>query len=311
MSQIISTYLKELKNDHSTNDQTIDLIIRTREGDCAAKERLIKNYLLFVVKIANNYKNMGVPLADVISEGNIGLMNAIEKFDLNRGSSFSTCAHFWIKQSIIRNCMHKRRLIKLPENISELIRAGRWSGNAYQEVSIDSPNDEGDSMSESIADVESSNIFTKEEDMLLKLKAENILSFLSFRDAAVMKAYYGIDRNDPLEPLEISKEFNLTSTRINQILRDSLHKLRVNCSNTPEYNVKKVEIVSAIYGANGRTIDVTDKVTDMHLNSHLIKVSNKLGGDPYFGIKKTLVIQFIHNEELHEKTFMEGKIVNF
>lgn len=308
---VLNVYLKELKNTNSNKEESLELIEKARQGCEAAREQIIKNYLLLVVKIAREYMNMGVPLGDLISEGNVGLMNALEKFDTSKGAPFSTCARFWIKQSIIRNCMHKKRIVRLPENISNLMMDGRWTGPDYRETSIDTPNDEGDSMAESIADTTNYDVFASEEEMLMKNKVETILSFLHKRDADVVKACYGIGMEKPMEIVEVAELFQLTTTRINQILRNSLKKMRVTHDSLPEAKTKSVEIVSAMYGANEDFVDVTDKVVDLYLNKENIKSANRLGGDPCPGIPKALVIQYIFEDELMTKSFSEGSIVKF
>lgn len=306
----IKVYLKELKNENSTNKETLELIEKMRAGDDDAKQKLVKNYLLYVVKIARKYMNMGVDLADLISEGNVGLMNALDKYDPSKGV-FSSYAAFWIKQSIVRNCMLNKRVVRLPENISNLMSTNRWEGVNFHEVSIDTPNDEGDSLSESIADSTGNLAFTSEEDMITRSKVEKILNFLQERDAEIVKACYGIGREKPLEVIEAAELFNLSTTRINQILRSSLKKMRVNYNSLNDSCVKEVEIVNAKYGMDDSILDVTDKVVDLYLAEENIKASNRLGGDPCPGTSKILSIQYIYKGQLLTKTFSEGSFVKF
>jgi len=311
MDQITKIYVKELKNNHSTHDETLNLIKKIRQGDEKARDLLISNYLLAVVKIANQFSFTGIPLGDLISEGNIGLMTAIEKFEPGKGN-FYTYAEYWIKQAIRRNCYFKKGVVKLPENVIELMRSDRWKGLNYREFSIDLPNDEGDSMAESIADTSDYDPFTnKEESAALKNKVERILSFLHSRDAEIVKACYGIDREEPMEIPEVAELFNLSTTRICQILRSSIKKIRIDYNNLPEAKVKEVEIVSAKYGTEDNSVDVTDKVVDLYLANEIVKSGNKLGGDPCPGIIKALTVQYIYQETLLVKTFSEGSIVKF
>ena len=305
----VNIYLKELKNENSTKEESIELIKQARLGDDCAREKLIKNYLLLVVKISREYMNMGVPLGDLINEGNIGLMIALEKYESEKGP-FSTYAKYWIRQAIIRNCMHKKRIVRLPENISELMRTDRWTGSEYREISIDTPTDEGDTMADDIPDTVSYDPFHREESYIMKNKVERILSFLHSRDAEIVKACYGIDRDKPLEVVEAAELFNLSTTRINQILRSSLKKMRISNNNFLEAN-KEVEIISAHYGASYERIDVTDKVIDLYHENENIKSCNKLGGDPCPGILKYLTIRYICNGQLLERSFSEGSVVKF
>ena len=307
----LAIYLKELKNDHSNKEESIELIKKARSGDENAKEQLIKNYLLLVVKVAREYMNMGVMLEDLISEGNVGLLNALEKFDESKGA-FSTCAKIWIKQSIIRNCMMKKRIVRLPENISNLMKDDRWKGLNYREISLDLPSEEGTSLGEKIADsTPTADIFTKEEDMLLKKKVENILSFLSKRDSEIVKACYGIGLEKPMDVEEIAEQYNLTTTRINQILRTSLKQMKITICESPDSTVKKVEIILAVYGSDDKFIDVSEKVIDLYSKDENIKSSNRLGGDPCFGTVKQLTITYIYDNETKTKSFKEGTIVKF
>lgn len=312
MTSVTNLYLKELKNVGSTNEETLQLITLARAGDEKAKEQVIKNYLLLVVKIARKYMNMGVPLGDLISEGNIGLMNAaLEKFDPSRGAPFSVCAKQWIKQSIIRNCMHGRRIVRLPENISELMRTNRWEGLQYNEISIDAPNEEGDSLADKIPDNIIDNYQMNEENTVLKQKVDKILSFLKGRDAEIVKSCYGIDIDEPMDIGEAAEKFGLTTTRVNQILRNSLAMMKISHDSLPSSKIKNVEIVSARYGADDNFIDVTDKFESMYLKKENIKTCNKLGGDPCPGVAKKLIVQYIYNGELMNKTFSEGTFVKF
>jgi len=179
--------MKELRNDCSNKEESLELLKLARSGDPEAYDKLIKNYLLLVVKVARNYMNMGVPLEDLIAEGNVGLINAVEKFDFEKGAAFSTCAKLWIKQSITRNCLHKRNIVRLPENVSELMRTNRWKGPSHREISIDTPNDDGDSMAESIADYGDRKPFAEEENLIVKYRVEKALSKLKERDANIIK----------------------------------------------------------------------------------------------------------------------------
>jgi RNA polymerase primary sigma factor len=310
MEDATKIYLKELHNEHSTKEESMELIALARSGDSKAQEKIIKNYLLLVVKIANEYKFTGVPYGDLLGEGNLGLLVALEKYDPERGH-FSTCAKLYIRQGIIRNCMHKKRIVRLPENISELMRSDRWTGEGYSEISIDKPNEEGDTLSDVIPDKTDFNPFSTEEAIIMKHKVEKLLSFLNKRDADVIKACFGIDRIEPLEVIEAAETFGLSTTRINQILRNSLKRMKISHEDLPDTIIKNVEIISATYGADETFVNVTDKVVDLYLKKENIKSCNKLGGDPCPGIQKNLIIQYIYEDEILSKRFGEGAIVKF
>ena len=134
--EITSLYLKELKNLNSSQENTIELINAYRNnGDERAKEMLLKNYLLHVVKIARGFSTYGISINDLISEGNIGLLIAADKYDINNGSTFGSYSKTWIRQRIFRECIHKDRLIRLPENISDAILKGDCKD--YRNISFD------------------------------------------------------------------------------------------------------------------------------------------------------------------------------
>lgn len=308
MTELINLYLKELSNENSTKEESIELIKKARSGDQEARETLVKNYLLLVVKIAREYMNMGVPMGDLISEGNVGLLTAVEKYKLDSGAPFSSCARVWIKQSIIRNCMHNKRVVRLPENVSELIRTDRWKGAIFREISIDSQNEDGDSLADTIKG-DDTRAFENEERTIVEKRVKRLLSYLGKdRDAEIVKACYGIDREKPLEINEAAELFSLTTTRINQILRSSLQKMRISEREEP---LEKALVLTAKYGSDNTWIDVTEKVSEMAELGNEIKSSNKLGGDPCKGKSKTLVVEYVSKGETITKKFPEGTIVTF
>ncbi len=322
MSDTLRIYMKELRNDCSNKEESLELLKLARSGDPEAYDKLIKNYLLLVVKVARNYMNMGVPLEDLIAEGNVGLINAVEKFDFEKGAAFSTCAKLWIKQSITRNCLHKRNIVRLPENVSELMRTNRWKGPSHREISIDTPNDDGDSMAESIADYGDRKPFAEEENLIVKYRVEKALSKLKERDANIIKAWYGIGMEKALALNEIAELFGLTSTRINQIVRTSIQKMKDDTVETFEdvkfdkLNItaqpimeEDIIIISAVYGTNERNVDVTEKVIDLFSRRAPIKAANRLGGDPHPRVVKKLVIQYTLGTVFLKKEFKEGSIV--
>jgi RNA polymerase primary sigma factor len=115
----LSIYLKEISSIPLLTDKEVEEYSRlSKTEDKAAKEELIKANLRFVVHVAKKYQNMGLPMLDLISEGNIGLMNAIEKFDATKGWKITSYAVWWIKQSIIKAINEKSQMIRLPVNLN-------------------------------------------------------------------------------------------------------------------------------------------------------------------------------------------------
>lgn len=304
-------YLKELENKNVTQAQILALIIKARNnGDENAREEVLKNYLLHVVKIAREYMNMGIPLGDLISEGNIGLIKAFEKYDVENGATFGSYSKFWIRQSIIRNCMHKRRIVRLPENISELIRTDRWKGSSdYKEFSMDVPSEDGSSYHDKFASDDISAIFQKEETLLIKNKVKNLLSCLDTREAQIVKDFFGIDIEAPLELNEIALKFSLTTTRISQIVRNSLNAVRDNQQNSSFRPA--ITVLSASYGSEETSIDITEYVIDMVANNKNIKSCNKIAGDPCRGTAKFLFVQYEQDGKILTKKTSEGSYVKF
>ena len=311
--EVLNLYMKELSNTGSNKEESLDLLKKAQNGDMQSRDILAKNYLLMVVKMARKYRDMGVPLEDIVAEGNIGLLTAIDKYDFEKGAPFSTCAKFWIKQAIVRNCMHKKRLVRLPEHVSELMRTNRWQGESYREISIDTPNDEGDTMADMIADHDQASPFQDENAIITKKKLDTALGVLKDRDAEIVKACYGIGLEEPMEIVTAAKLFNLSTTRINQILRNSIQKM--SSSEDVQPSIEEVglpvEIISAAYGTEANRLDVTDKVVDLHLKGSPIKANNRLGGDPSPGNPKKLYVSYIFGDSIIEKEFSEGSVVKF
>lgn len=310
----LQIYLKELKNRHSTQEETIKLIIKSRNGDQKAKDELIENYLLFVYKEARKFINMGVPLGDIVQEGSMGLLIAADKYDIENGAPFGSYSRYWIRQSIIRNCMHKKRIVRLPENISELLRTDRWKGQDYREISIDLPYEDGGSFSDTLADDVVDNTFVSEEEAIMKQKVENILSTLKKRDADVVREMYGIgvvkpEETDDQAKQRVAKMFNISTTRVSQIVKSSLNTMRESQVSTNRKS--DIRIISAAYGSEEVSIDVTSLVTVMLENNELVKSSNKLAGDPCKGTPKHLFVKYTMDGKSISKKFSEGSYLKF
>lgn len=297
------------KHFDSSKEESIRLINEYRNGNEKSRDELISNYLLFVIKESKKFVNTGVPMDDIVSEGLIGLMISIDKYDSEKGP-FSTYARFWIRQSIIRNCIHKRRIIRLPENISELMRTGRWNGIEYKEMYIDSLSSDESTGLKEIEDKFSAKPFENENEKLMMNKIEKFLSVLDEREVNIVKAAYGIGMEKSMSIIEISKMYNLSTTRINQVIRNSIRKMRSETTSIKnEKKCIKKNIISAVYGVRGNEIDVTGKVKKLYELGEEIKVSNKLGGDPCKGSVKKLVIKIDSENGVISKKFSEGTYV--
>jgi len=224
-ADIVKLYFEEIKRKRGlSKDETRKVAIKAQGGDIEALKLLTENHLMLVAKIARRYVNMGVDFADLIAEGNIGLLNALPKWDPNGGSSFTTVASWWIKQGIIRNCMHNNRIVRLPEHISELMRDGRIP-YTYSELKIDKMNDDGKDMSDTLPS-DDRDIFADESELIIKKKAEKFLECLKTKEKLVIELKFGLGNNEKHNTVEIAEQMSLTTTRINQLFNSALKKMQ-------------------------------------------------------------------------------------
>ena len=257
----VRMYLKEIGRVPLLHaDEEIELARRMSEGDVEAKNKLAEANLRLVVSIAKRYVGRGMLFLDLIQEGNLGLMKAVEKFDYSKGFKFSTYATWWIRQAITRAIADQARTIRIPvhmvETINRLIRVSR---QLLQELGRDpTPEEiaktmdisvervreiqkiaqEPVSLETPIGEEEDSHLgdFIEDEDapapaeaasfILLKEQLENVLETLTSREEKVLRLRFGLDdgRSRTLE--EVGQEFGVTRERIRQIGAKALRKLR-------------------------------------------------------------------------------------
>ena len=257
----VKIYLKDIGNVPLLSfEDEIELAKRIEQGDILAKEQLSESNLRLVVSIAKRYMGRGMSLLDLIQEGNIGLMRAVDKYDYRRGYKFSTYATWWIRQAITRAIADQSRTIRIPVHMVETInRLRRVTKELQQELNREVTLDEIASRMEMsvdkiqsiyklsqepvsleipIGDADDNMLsdFIKDEHGLmpheaasyevLKLQINEILSLLSEREAEVLRLRYGIDNGREMTLEEIGKEFNVTRERIRQIESKALGKLR-------------------------------------------------------------------------------------
>lgn len=200
-SPTVTTYYKELgKYAPIEKDEEIELIKRAKNGDINAQNKILESNLRFVFNIAKRYKGMGVPLLDLISEGNLGLMKAIERFDPNKNNKFITYAIWWVKESI-------KQFIK--DNTSECT----VDCVTYENKVENNPDNQ-------ITDEASSDKEHKDE-VISKL-----LSKLNDREKRIIEKYYGLNGEDEKNLEEIGKELGLTKERVRKIKWSALQKMR-------------------------------------------------------------------------------------
>lgn len=259
---ILSLYLKEINTiSLLTREEEVKYAKEAASGNEFAKNKLIKANLRFVVNVAKKYQNQGLPLADLISEGNIGLMNAIERFDVEKGYHFISYAVWWIRQAILKAICEKSRMIRLPLNRAnelvqiEKVRKDMQSDNGLEPemeeiakklsmdkehvedllnisrdlVSLDTPvYDEKDSsiLSDFVEDKGYQAPDEMAIDNSLKADINDLLDTLSHKEADIIQFRYGLNGRRPMSLKEIGTRYNLTKERIRQIEKKAIKRLQ-------------------------------------------------------------------------------------
>ncbi len=253
-------YLEDVASSQPLSSaEEVELAVRIREGDQKARAKLIEANLRFVITVAYEYQNQGVPLVDLISSGNVGLITAAERFDETRGFKFISYAVWWIRQSILQTLAEHARVVRLPLNRVELLRRiSRCKNNQKQEPSTRTAEEEIaeelDIPVEQVTDILTSGQRTLSldtslgdgENSLLEMMPDNsqeapdamtlrntlkdeissALSTLDEREQKVIRLYFGLGGGTEMTLEEIGKQFRLTRERIRQIKEKALRKLR-------------------------------------------------------------------------------------
>ena len=257
----IKIYLREIGQiPLLTIEQEIDLAAKIKNGDKAARSLMIRSNLRLVVKIAHDYANLGLPLLDLMSEGNIGLMKAVERFDPAKGGKLSTYAAWWIKQSIKRALANQSKTIRLPvhlvDKISKMRRVamqmseelgreptddelaeevGLAAGKISQlkivsirPASLDAPISDDDSteFGEIVGDLEALTPFEQLRDQNLRDEVGDLLGVLDDREKKIIFSRFGLDGGKAKTLEEVGKKFGVTRERIRQLQNIALMKLR-------------------------------------------------------------------------------------
>jgi RNA polymerase primary sigma factor len=243
-----------------TPQQEIELAGKIKDGDSAAREQMINSNLRLVVTIARDYANFGLPLLDLISEGNIGLTKAVERFDPTKGAKLSTYAMWWIKQSIKRALADQSKTIRLPvhlvDKVAKVRRVSlqmgdelgreptdeelgeelgiaatsvrRLKSTGVRPVSLDAPigGDDSTQFAESIGDEEAQTPFELLRDKNLRGELGALLKVLNDREKKIISQRFGLGNGKPKTLEDVAKNFSVTRERIRQLQNVALAKLR-------------------------------------------------------------------------------------
>ena len=243
-----------------TPQQEVDLAGKIKKGDAAARERMINSNLRLVVTIAHDYANLGLPLLDLISEGNIGLTKAVERFDPAKGAKLSTYAAWWIKQSIKRALANQSKTIRIPVHLgAKLAKVRRVSLQMSDELgreptddelaeeigitsekvarlrsvgirpaSLNAPigDDDSTEFAETVGDEEAQTPFELLRDKNLLHEMDGLLDVLDAREKKIISQRFGLDGGTPKTLEDVGKDFGITRERIRQLQNIALTKLR-------------------------------------------------------------------------------------
>jgi RNA polymerase primary sigma factor len=257
----LNQYLREIgRIPLLTLQEEIELAEKIKKGDAKAREQMISSNLRLVVTIAHDYANLGLPLLDLISEGNIGLTKAVERFDPTKGAKLSTYAMWWIKQSIKRALANQSKTIRLPVHLVDKIakvhrvslqmsdelgreptddelgeeigiaseKVARLKSHGIRPASLDAPIEDEDSMEfgEMVGDDDAQTPFELLRDKNLRGEVDGLIAVLDSREKKIISRRFGLHGGKPKTLEDVSKGFGVTRERIRQLQNIALAKLR-------------------------------------------------------------------------------------
>lgn len=260
---ILAMYLKEInKIPMISHDEELELAQKAQAGDKAAKDKLVNSNLRFVVNVAKKYQNHGLDLTDLISEGNIGLLTAVEKFDASKGYHFISYAVWWIRQNILKAICEKSRAIRLPlnranelvqiEHARKVVGTKKTEQQEYEEIaemlnmdashvrdminisrdliSLDAEVNDSDSNHAKVGDFFEDNTYDRPEERAIEKslheEIDNVVETLRPNEAKVIRLRYGLNGSKPMSLKEVGLECDLTKERIRQIEKHAITRLQ-------------------------------------------------------------------------------------
>ena len=260
---ILAMYLKEInKVPMISHEEEIELAQKAQAGDKAAKDKLVNANLRFVVNVAKKYRNHGLDLTDLISEGNLGLLTAVEKFDVTKGYHFISYAVWWIRQSILKAICEKSRAIRLPlnranelvqiEHARKVVGTKKTEQQEYEEIgamlnmdashvrdminisremiSLDAETNDTDNGHSKVSDFFEDNAYDRPEEKAIEKsmheEIDNVIDTLRPNEARVIRMRYGLNGAKPMSLKEVGEECELTKERIRQIEKHAIIRLQ-------------------------------------------------------------------------------------
>lgn len=260
-SNSLKLYLQEIGEVPLLNaEEELVLARRIQKGDAEARTHMIRANLRLVVSMARKFSNRGLPIQDLISEGNMGLMHAVERFDPKRGARLSTYAGWWIKQSMRRAVANQSRMIRLPVHVGQKLgrirkktselhnelerdptdlelshelglssrKLAHWKAAATAPTSLDAPVDSGEGtvFGDLLADVQTPDPAAAYRDKSRHAELSSLLKELNERERRVVEARFGLSGDKPQTLDVIGKTIKLTRERARQIQNEALKKMR-------------------------------------------------------------------------------------
>ncbi len=257
----LTLYMREVgKVDLLSPAEEVRLAARVKRGSAIAREKMIRANLRLVVKIAREYEGLGLPLLDLISEGNIGLMSAVERFDPAKGAKLSTYGAWWIKQSIRRALANQSKTIRLPVHVVDRIYHMRRMALKLQEIlgreptdaelaaefgcssedvadmraasirpaSLDAPigDDESNRLADVVKDEHAGTPYDHLEEKTVRKMLGDMVDRLPRREASIVRFRFGLDDGPERTLEEVGEEFGVTRERVRQLQNLALRKLR-------------------------------------------------------------------------------------